>query len=70
MPRLSIALCPVSLLLAFPFKSAVDVLDAEDIQRVVFDPCRSVPSEGDFLSVMQHNVTTIETVFRFIPPKN
>ena len=47
-----------------PIKSAVDVLEAMGIQSVVFDPCGNVPSEGDFLSVMQHNVTNIETVFR------
>ena len=49
---------------AKPIKSAVDVLEAMGIQSVVFDPCGNVPSEGDFLSVMQHNVTNIETVFR------
>ena len=47
-----------------PIKSAVDVLEAISIQSAVFNPCGDIPPEGDFLSVMQHNVTNLETVFR------
>jgi zinc transport system substrate-binding protein len=46
-----------------PIKPAVDVLEAIGIQSVVFDPCGSAPSEGDFLSVMQQNVKNLEVVF-------
>ena len=47
-----------------PIKSAVDVLEAMDIQSAVFDPCGNVPTEGDFLTVMQQNVDNLEPVFR------
>lgn len=33
------------------------------IQSVVFDPCAGKPEQGDFLSVMQKNVTALQTVF-------
>jgi hypothetical protein len=47
-----------------PIKSAVDVLEAADIQSAVFDPCRNVPSNGNFLTVMQQNVSNLELIFR------
>jgi zinc transport system substrate-binding protein len=47
-----------------PIKSAVDVLEAMDIQSAVIDPCGNVPTEVDFLTVMQQNVDNLEPVFR------
>lgn len=47
-----------------PVKPAVEILDAMDIQSTIFNPCGNVPVEGDFLSVMQNNVTNLELVFR------
>jgi len=49
---------------ATPIKSAVDVLEAKDIQNVVFDPCGKMPFDSDFLTVMQQNVSNLELVFR------
>jgi zinc transport system substrate-binding protein len=47
-----------------PVKPAVDVLHAMDIQSAAFNPCGNVPSDGDFLTVMQQNVVNLEPVFR------
>ena len=47
-----------------PIKSAMNVLEAVDIQSAVFDPCGNVPPGGDFLTVMQQNLANLEPVFR------
>ena len=47
-----------------PITSARKVLETMGIQSAVFDPCGNVPAEGDFLSVMQHNISNLELVFR------
>jgi len=47
-----------------PITSATEKLNAMGIQSAVFDPCGNVPPEGDFLSVMQHNVSNLEPIFR------
>jgi len=46
-----------------PAKESVDKLAALGLQSVVFDPCGNVPDSGDFLSVMQANVATLEKAF-------
>lgn len=47
-----------------PNKSAVDVLKTMSIESTVVDPCGNVLQKGDFLSVMQQNVTNLEKVYR------
>ena len=47
-----------------PIKSAMDVLEEMGIHNAVFDPCGNVPLDGDFLTVMQQNVSNLELVFR------
>jgi len=47
-----------------PIKSAMDKLKVMGIQSAVFDHCGNEPSEGDFLSVMQRNVSNLEPIFR------
>ena len=47
-----------------PIKPAMDKLRVMGIQSAVFDPCGNEPSEGDFLSVMQRNVSNLEPIFR------
>ena len=47
-----------------PTQSAMDTLSAIGIQSAVFAPCANVPSDGDFLAVMQQNVANLEPVFR------
>jgi zinc transport system substrate-binding protein len=47
-----------------PIKFSVDILKVMGIQSAVFDPCGNVPTEGDFLSVMQQNVNNLEPLFR------
>ena len=34
------------------------------IESVVFDPCGNTPTEGDYLTVMKANATTLSQVFR------
>jgi zinc transport system substrate-binding protein len=43
-----------------PAKESVAKLAAIGVSGVVFDPCSNVPDKGDFLSVMQANVTRME----------
>ena len=47
-----------------PITPAKEKLNAMGIQSAVFDPCGNVPPEGDFLSVMQRNVSNLEPIFR------
>ena len=47
-----------------PGVAAVEKLNAMGVQSAVFDPCNNVPTEGDFLSIMQQNVMNLEAVFR------
>lgn len=46
-----------------PNQESVTKLAAIGLKSIVFDPCGNVPDEGDFLSVMQANVATLETAF-------
>lgn len=43
-----------------PLRAAVEKLQALGVRSVVFDPCGNTPARGDFLSVMQDNVTNLE----------
>jgi zinc transport system substrate-binding protein len=43
-----------------PSKESVAKLAAIGVSSVVFDPCSNVPDEGDFMSVMEANVTRME----------
>jgi zinc transport system substrate-binding protein len=47
-----------------PIKAAVEELDEMNINSIVYNPCGNIPKDGDFLSVMQRNVSNFETVFR------
>ena len=47
-----------------PGVAAVEKLNTMGVQSAVFDPCGNVPTEGDFLSVMQQNVMNLEAAFR------
>ena len=47
-----------------PNMSTVDALRTLGIESTVFNPCGNIPQKGDFLSVMQQNVTNLERVFR------
>ena len=46
-----------------PTKENVEKLAALGLQSVVFDPCGNVPESGDFMTVMQANVTALEKAF-------
>jgi zinc transport system substrate-binding protein len=47
-----------------PAMAAVEELDEMSIDSIVYNPCGNIPKDGDFLSVMQQNVSNLETVFR------
>lgn len=47
-----------------PVPGAVDKLTAMGISGTVFDPCGNQPRMGDFMSVMQQNVTNLEAVYQ------
>lgn len=47
-----------------PIKSAVTTLEAKGIESTVFNPCGNVPSNGNFMTIMQKNVANLELVFR------
>ena len=46
-----------------PTKENVEKLAALGLQSVVFDPCGNVPESGDFMTVMQANVSALEKAF-------
>ena len=46
-----------------PTKENVEKLAALGLQSVVFDPCGNVPESGDFMAVMQANVSALEKAF-------
>jgi zinc transport system substrate-binding protein len=47
-----------------PLPVTVQKLAAMGIGSTVFNPCGNVPEKGDFLTVMQANITNLESVFR------
>ena len=46
-----------------PISSSKAMLQQLNIDGVIFSPCFSKPTEGDFLSVMQENVKNMELIF-------
>lgn len=46
-----------------PLPEIATRLESMGIQSVVFDPCASIPSQHDFLSMMQRNVEALRVVF-------
>ena len=46
-----------------PLPESVDRLAAFGINSLVFDPCGNTPEQGDFLSVMQHNLVRLQQAF-------
>jgi zinc transport system substrate-binding protein len=49
---------------AEPMKESVERLKAIGLDSLVFDPCENIPDQGDFLSVMRHNVENLKLVFK------
>lgn len=47
-----------------PIRAAIEKLNEMGISSVVFDPCGNIPKDGDFISVMQQNVSNLGAVFR------
>ena len=47
-----------------PLPASVAKLEAMGLQSLVFAPCGNRPAQGDFLSVMQDNVTTLAQAFQ------
>lgn len=47
-----------------PLSTTVADLEAREIASVVFDPCGSRPDEGDYLSVMDANAASLESLTR------
>jgi zinc transport system substrate-binding protein len=47
-----------------PLKASVEKFKAMDLDSLVFDPCGNIPDQGDFLSVMRHNVKNLKPVFK------
>jgi zinc transport system substrate-binding protein len=47
-----------------PLPASAAKLRAMGLQSLVFAPCGNRPAEGDFLSVMWHNVTNLAQAFR------
>lgn len=46
-----------------PLKENVERLRALGVQSVVFDPCANRPGAGDFMSVMERNISDLQEVF-------
>ena len=46
-----------------PLPESVDRLAALGVRSVVFDPCGNTPEQGNFLSVMQQNLTRLQQAF-------
>jgi zinc transport system substrate-binding protein len=47
-----------------PLPAIVERLKSVGIESIVFDPCSGKPEQGDFLSVMQTNLTTLQQVYK------
>jgi zinc transport system substrate-binding protein len=47
-----------------PMKESAQRLKAIGVDSLVFDPCGNIPDQGDFLSVMRHNVKNLKPVFK------
>jgi zinc transport system substrate-binding protein len=48
-----------------PLKEIQEKLRTLGIKSIVFNPCGNKPQTGDYLSVMQQNVTNFKTVFQY-----
>ena len=46
-----------------PERETVERLQNLMVQSIVFEPCANVPDEGDYMSVMQENLTNLQTAF-------
>ena len=46
-----------------PAPESVEKLKGIGVESIVFDPCGNRPGDGDFLSVMEENVKTLEDTF-------
>jgi zinc transport system substrate-binding protein len=46
-----------------PVPAATAKLLSFGVESTVFDPCANRPEQGDFLSVMQENISGLETIF-------
>jgi len=46
-----------------PTATVVEKLNVMGIRSLVLDPCGNAPDEGDFLSIMRHNVKNLEIAF-------
>ena len=47
-----------------PMKKSAERLREIGVDSLVFDPCGNIPDQGDFLSVMRHNVENLKPVFK------
>jgi len=47
-----------------PMKETDEKLKSLGIRSIVFNPCGNSPENGDYLSVMTHNVENLKTVFQ------
>ena len=47
-----------------PLEKSIKMLGDIRIGSLVFDPCGNIPDQGDFLSVMKHNVKNLKPVFK------
>ena len=47
-----------------PLPAAVEKLQTLGVRSLVFDPCGNTPAQGDFLSVMQHNMARLQQAFQ------
>jgi len=47
-----------------PVQASVDGLKTLGVDSLVFDPCGSVPDQGDFMTVMRKNVDNLRKVFQ------
>ncbi len=47
-----------------PMKETDEKLKSLGIRSIVFNPCGNLPENGDYLSVMTHNVENLKTVFQ------
>ncbi len=47
-----------------PLKASLEKLKTMHLGSLVFDPCGNIPDQGDFLSVMRHNVENLKPVFK------
>jgi zinc transport system substrate-binding protein len=47
-----------------PLPAIVERLKSVGIESIVFDPCGGTPEQGDFLSVMRHNLVDLQQVYK------